>query len=117
MMLAPPVFKAMLTHSFREGEELRANGKVEIPLPDEDDLAFAVLMDVIHGKSRKVPREVEFDFLVDLALLVDKYQMQEPVAVYSDAWVDALKDRLILEILFGGSVLRGCLRGRKDLTS
>lgn len=30
MMLASPVFNAMFTHSFKEGETLRATGSVEI---------------------------------------------------------------------------------------
>lgn len=40
MMLASPVFNAMLKRGFKEGEELRADGKVEIPLPDDDEFAF-----------------------------------------------------------------------------
>jgi hypothetical protein len=49
LMLASPVFKAMLQHSnFKEGQELHVNGKVEIPLPDDDPEAFKILLDIIQ---------------------------------------------------------------------
>jgi hypothetical protein len=49
LMLASPVFKAMLQHSnFKEGEELQTNGKVSVPLPDDDPDAFKILLDIIQ---------------------------------------------------------------------
>jgi hypothetical protein len=49
LMLASPVFKAMLQHSnFKEGEELHSTGKVEVPLPDDDPDAFKILLDIIQ---------------------------------------------------------------------
>lgn len=49
LMLASPVFKAMLQHSnFKEGEELHSTGKVSIPLPDDDPDAFKILLDIIQ---------------------------------------------------------------------
>jgi hypothetical protein len=49
LMLVSPVFKAMLQHSnFKEGNELQTNGKVEVPLPDDDPDAFKILLDIIQ---------------------------------------------------------------------
>jgi hypothetical protein len=49
LMLASPVFKAMLQHSnFKEGEELHSTGKVSVPLPDDEPDAFKILLDIIQ---------------------------------------------------------------------
>lgn len=67
-MLASVVFKAMLQRGFQEGEELRANGNVEILSPDDDPKAFTILIDIVHGRSRKVSRTVSFPLLVNLSI-------------------------------------------------
>lgn len=91
-MSASPVFKAMLRHSFMEGTTLRATGKVEVPLPDDDPLAFAVLMDVVHGtkSNKKESPEMTLTFLTQLAILVDKYRLQKAVASAAEEWVDSI---------------------------
>jgi hypothetical protein len=95
MMLASPVFKAMLQHSrFKEGQKLSATGKVEIPLPDDDPSAFMIILDIIHGRNRQVPREIDLDLLSSISKLVDKYQMVEVVESFSNGWIDAVIDLL-----------------------
>lgn len=89
-MLASPVFKAMLKHSFLEGSTLRTKGKVEIPLPDDDPVCFTVLMEIVHGNQEKVPRELSLRFMTVMAILVDKYRLQACVSKYSDMWMDAI---------------------------
>ncbi|KAL2071695.1 hypothetical protein VTL71DRAFT_12930 [Oculimacula yallundae] len=87
VQLASPVFKAMLGRGFAEGEALRENGQVEIPLPEDDPVVFATLMNIIYGKSCLVPRKVDVTQLAHLAATVDKYQFQEAVGFHSDAWI------------------------------
>ncbi|KUJ15816.1 uncharacterized protein LY89DRAFT_783085 [Mollisia scopiformis] len=87
MMLASPVFKAMLTNSFQEGNALREAGKVDIPLPDDDPVVFTIILDIIHNRGRRVPKVVPLKLLALLSAVVDKYQIQEPVAVFSDSWI------------------------------
>ncbi|PMD57216.1 uncharacterized protein K444DRAFT_632349 [Hyaloscypha bicolor E] len=95
MMLASPVFKAMLQHSrFKEGQKLSATGKAEIPLPDDDPYAFTIILDIIHGRNRQVPREIDLDLLSSISKLVDKYQMVEAVESFSNGWIDAVEDLL-----------------------
>ncbi|OWP06775.1 hypothetical protein B2J93_8832 [Marssonina coronariae] len=92
LMRASPVFKAMLKHSFVEGVTLRATGRVEVPLPDDDPVVFGLLMDIVHGTRRRTPPPpMDTLFLTKIAILVDKYRLQQYVATYSDAWVEALR--------------------------
>ncbi|KAI9641996.1 hypothetical protein NHQ30_009866 [Ciborinia camelliae] len=102
MSLASPVFKAMLQRSnFKEGRELASVGKVKISLPDDDPDAFAILMCVIHGRTRSVPREVDLDMLSRICTLVDKYQLHEVVEIMSDRWISLLESELPEEFTDG----------------
>jgi hypothetical protein len=88
MTLASTVFAAMLSVHFREGSELQSRGKAEITLPDDDPDAFTILLDIIHGRTKKVPRRVDDLIpLTDLAVLVDKYQLLEAVDFFSTTWI------------------------------
>jgi hypothetical protein len=92
MMLASPVFKAMLQHgNFKEGRELGTNGSVNVPLPDDNPEAFLVLLHVIHGRNRLVPRQVSMELMTRISNLVDKYQMVEAVEAFSCSWIEDLK--------------------------
>lgn len=86
----------MLRPNFQEGHTLSTHGKVEVTLPGDDPIAFAVLMDILHGKSRNVPKSVKVKFLFRIAILVDKYELYEPVAAFADNWMDHLKSHVSL---------------------
>lgn len=92
LMLASPVFKAMLQHStFKEGDTLQTSGQVKVPLPDDDPTALKILLDIVHGRVRQVPRQVNLKVMTDLSVLVDKYQMLEIVELYAEIWMSTLK--------------------------
>jgi hypothetical protein len=91
MMLASPVFKAMFQRgNFKEGRELGSTGRVEVPLDDNPE-AFLIVLNVIHGRNRRVPRQVSMELMTNISILVDKYQMVEAVEVFSCSWIEDLK--------------------------
>jgi hypothetical protein len=93
MILASRNFRDMLSNgNFEEGQTLRTKGEVEIPLPEDDPDAFIILLHIIHANTRKVPRVVSLATLTALAILVDKYNMLEAVELFSDLWIDNVKD-------------------------
>lgn len=103
MMLSSPVFKAMLQHgTFKEGKALQTNGKAEIPLSDDDVEGWEIILNIIHGRSRKVPRQVNLLDMTEISILVDKYQMTEAVEVFSDSWIEDLKIDIPTELSQGG---------------
>ncbi|EAS35997.3 uncharacterized protein CIMG_01351 [Coccidioides immitis RS] len=94
MILASPVFRAMLQRKFSESNTLQLTGSVEIPLPDDDPDAMLILLKIIHGHMRKVPLRVDLITLVQLAILIDKYDVHEVVELFSNFWFDNLKSTI-----------------------
>ncbi|KAF7863212.1 hypothetical protein EAF04_007294 [Stromatinia cepivora] len=94
MVLVSPVFKAMLQWSnFKDGYAMKAHGKVEVPLPDDDPEAMRILVDIVHCHHKDVPRKVKLSLLTHLAILVDKYRLHEAVQIYSDMWISHAKKK------------------------
>ncbi|EEP76428.1 predicted protein [Uncinocarpus reesii 1704] len=94
MILASPVFRAMLQRKFSESNTLQLTGRVEIRLPDDDPDALLILLNIIHGHVRKVPLSVDLITLIQLAILVDKYDIHEAVELFSNFWFDNLKSTI-----------------------
>lgn len=91
MTLASPVFDAMLSDGrFKEGSELLANGHVEIELPDDDPVAFAIIANVIHHRNKMVPGELPFQLLTEVAILTEKYQLFSTMQWVSCHWMSKL---------------------------
>jgi hypothetical protein len=91
MVLASPVFKATLQPGrFRKGMQRNAAGQIEVDLPDDDQAVMVIVLNIIHGRNSLVPKQVDMEMLTKLAILVDKYQMEEAVGSCSDSWIDHL---------------------------
>ena len=87
------MFKAMLgSNTFAEGNTLRSQGNLTMQLPDDPE-ALIILMYIVHGITRKVPRNVPLNTLTELAKLVDYYCLHEAVELFSDTWVANLKEK------------------------
>jgi hypothetical protein len=87
MMLASQYFQTILTGNFNEAITLRTEGHVSIPLSVDLDIII-ILLNIIHGFSRKVPRQVSLEELSKLAILVSSFGMLETVQFFSDTWID-----------------------------
>jgi hypothetical protein len=87
MMHASQHFQTVLSGDFREATTLRTKGHVTIPLLADLD-AMIILLNIVHGASRKVPRHVSLEELSKLAILVSSFGMLETVQFFSDTWID-----------------------------
>lgn len=94
MILASPVFRVMLRNCFRKSGSLDIEEKLEISLPCDDVEAMTILLDIVHLRSRRVPKRVSLGLLTKLAVLVDKYQMLEATDVFASLWITDLKHTL-----------------------
>ena len=99
MKLASKVFKAMLSGPFKEGETLAATGNTEISLPEDDPVAFEVIMNIIHNRSKAIPRKMTLESLVAVAVLTDKYEFQQVVEMVSDIWLQTLTPKAISKMV------------------
>ncbi|KAL8919108.1 MAG: hypothetical protein Q9172_005138 [Xanthocarpia lactea] len=82
--------------SFKEGQELSSQGHTDLPLPDDDHAALLILLNLIHGQIRKVPRTVDLGMLTNLAILVDKYELLEATEMVMDHWIQGLESDIPL---------------------
>jgi hypothetical protein len=62
--------------------------------PDNDPTTFKIILNIIHSRTRKVPRQVTLEVLTNVCFLVDKYQLHEVVALWSDTWIESLRDEI-----------------------
>ncbi|KAL7942943.1 hypothetical protein V8C42DRAFT_330844 [Trichoderma barbatum] len=52
-----------------------------------DEEAVRILMDILHGRTAKVPREVKLEMLAKIAVLVEYYQCHEAVGFFAQTWL------------------------------
>ena len=91
LILASPQFERSLQDGFQEGTTLKATGCLEFPVRDWEAIPFLILMLIIHHRTRRVPREISLDRLVEIAQLVDYYECYEAVEAFSGSWLFNLR--------------------------
>lgn len=86
----------MFSGPWKESQKLAAGKRVELREKSRvvEVHAMLILMNVIHGRGRKVPREVTLDTLVEIAVLVDCYECYEAMDVMAELWIDKLLKRM-----------------------
>ena len=94
LSLASPYFNRMLKGQWKEAETLRADGLISVVVKDVDTDALIILMNIIHGRTRSVPKEVNLETLAKIAVIVDIYECAEAVEVFTDMWIAHLRDTL-----------------------
>lgn len=87
LILASTMFRNMLcSDTYSEGQTLRSQGNLVLELPDDPE-DLAILMNIIHGKTRDVPRIVSLDLLANLANLINYYSVHEAVELFVETWL------------------------------
>lgn len=87
MSLASPVFAAMFSPRFREGQRSASGTLDPVPLPDDDADALTVLCQILHFNYSALPTRAELELLKNLALLCDKYDCVTPLRFVSEQWL------------------------------
>jgi hypothetical protein len=67
--------------------------ELEVSLADDDPVIFLILLDILHHYIKKVPRLISLVRLTRITILVEKYQMQESLEMFSDIRIDGLEGR------------------------
>ncbi|KAH7231445.1 hypothetical protein B0J15DRAFT_505963 [Fusarium solani] len=86
LKLASPVFRAMLDGPWREGTA--SNGSCRsISASDWNKDALLILLNIVHGHHREVPKSLNLETLCKLATIVDYYKCHEIVEIFADRWL------------------------------
>jgi len=91
--LASPVFKTMITGPFAEGK-VDVSGIRQLTASGWDPQAFKIILSIIHGYHRDVPRSLSLEMLAKVAMIVDYYECIESVEIYTDIWLEGLSSKL-----------------------
>ncbi|KAI7976404.1 hypothetical protein EIK77_000229 [Talaromyces pinophilus] len=99
LMLASPVFKSMLTGSWKESvtSSKLQNGSIEISTDSWDIDAFLILLRIIHCQFNQVPRKLSLEMLAKVAVIADYYKCKEVVQFFSDTWIVVLEGAYVEE--------------------
>jgi hypothetical protein len=66
-----------------------------IPLLEDDFGAMEMILNIIHGRTRKVSRQVDVPALKQIVGLIDKYEFHEAVEIFTDMWFDSLRPTIL----------------------
>lgn len=109
LSLASPVFAAMLSANFAEGQSLltSATDPAETPslfLPDDDPEAMHWFCRALHHNMDVNKKKVGFDLCLELAELCDKYDASVALSGCSNSWIESLEEETMIDD-------RRCLQG------
>ncbi|KAH7169389.1 hypothetical protein DER46DRAFT_600196 [Fusarium sp. MPI-SDFR-AT-0072] len=82
-------FKKSLTGDWKEIEP-EPGYKWTLTASDWEGEAFLLLMNILHHKTREVPRTIELEKLAKVAVLVDYYGCHEAVELWAETWISNL---------------------------
>ena len=97
LSLASPVFAAMLSPNFAEGQGLRNTTSQEtlaINLHDDNIEAMLWLCKALHFKQ-DLNIAIDFSLLTELAILCDKYELMSVLYPWSHGWLQHLPGSLL----------------------
>ncbi|MCJ1383322.1 hypothetical protein MMC17_006435 [Xylographa soralifera] len=97
LTLASRVFDSMLKPGFSEGDKLRSQGHAALRLPEDNPAALLILLNLMHGRFKAVPRKVDLSMLTELATLVDKYELLEITEMFQGSWMEVLEKSITEE--------------------
>lgn len=86
LILASSYFNRMLTGPWKENS-VEPGCDYTISARDWDVEALLILMNIIHGQARKVPRKLSTELLAKVSVIVDYYQCIEVVEIFVDRWL------------------------------
>ncbi|KAH8742305.1 hypothetical protein F5883DRAFT_671819, partial [Diaporthe sp. PMI_573] len=92
LRLASNYFKRMWNGPWKENSTGPDHCSVEAE--DWDPAALLIVMNIIHGHNRSVPRTVSLEMLAKVAMLVDYYECHERVELFSAIWIENLRHQL-----------------------
>lgn len=92
LVLASPVFKAMMNGGWNEGN--MKEGRFRVRTEDWDVEALTIVMNVLHSHYRQVPKTVTLKMLAKISVIVDYYKIQEAFQPMVLLWMLPLESQV-----------------------
>jgi hypothetical protein len=89
-------FSAMLGPIWKEGRDLLQDESVEIPLPEDNAKALEYICAIIHHQNKMLPLTMTPLDVLEVAVVVDKYDLVDALRFASESWPS-----LLLHMRFG----------------
>ncbi|CAF3451611.1 unnamed protein product [Fusarium graminearum] len=94
LVLASSYFEKMFSGPFVEGNADHRSGLRQVTASDWDPKAFNIVLTVIHGYHRDVPRSLDLEMLAKVAMIVDYYECHEIFELYAEIWIGRLQSEV-----------------------
>lgn len=93
LVLASSYFEKMFAGPYTEAKTDHS-GLRQVTASDWDPEAFNIILTIIHGYHRDVPRSTSVEMLAKLAMIVDYYKCHESIELYADIWLANLESKI-----------------------
>jgi hypothetical protein len=93
LALASSYFEKMFAGPFTEAKTDHS-GLRQVTASDWDSEAFNIILTIIHGYHRDVPRSLSLEMLAKLAMIVDYHDCHESIELHADIWLANLKSQI-----------------------
>ncbi|KAI4616776.1 hypothetical protein J4E83_006356 [Alternaria metachromatica] len=91
LILASATFKRMLAQDgFAESVRNEADGLYHTTAHDWDAEAFLVVLRIVHGRNKLIPRKQSLEMLAKIAVLEDYYNFGETLETFTEMWIQEL---------------------------
>ncbi|TRX94186.1 hypothetical protein FHL15_004954 [Xylaria flabelliformis] len=95
LKLASRYFQKAFDSKFKESQP-DSDGLLHVDASGWDTEALLIVLRVIHGQNRKIPKTMDLELLAKIAVIVDYYDCHEMFDAFAELWLQKLKGRFIL---------------------
>lgn len=89
LTLASEYFRKMMANDWKETTPAEGYSFV-VTAEEWDQEALLILMNIIHGRTAKVPLTISLEMLAKVSVLVDYYKCHEAVEFFAKTWISNL---------------------------
>lgn len=86
LMLASKYFYSLFNGLWKENNT-NSDSNYSLYTDDWDGEALLIMLNIIHGRNRKVPRTLSLEQVARIAVIIDYYQCHEVAEAFSDGWI------------------------------
>ncbi|KAI3319831.1 hypothetical protein HD806DRAFT_508074 [Xylariaceae sp. AK1471] len=95
LKLASRHFQKVFDSKFKKSQR-DSDGLLHVDASGWDTEALLIVLRVIHGQHRKLPKTMDLELLAKIAVIVDSYDCHEIFDAFAELWLQRLKSRFIL---------------------